>query len=313
MYLTCLQVLIVWFPNNSGVAVGVGNAAFGLGTVGLTELFSILIARTSHVTAIYLASAILGAGAVLPAMLMRLPSRHEIPVPEEQSSLLQEHDREERLPWYTLARLPNFWFYIFAVFSTSVTYMLNPYYFKLGQLFNRPLDELVLYFNISNLVATFCGLFITALTDVAGFGTGFFFSGSRNIMTVFMMVQALVLLLSIIVNNTLNFTAFVVIKALMKVIVTCHIGCAVLLAKDMFGPVNSCIVFGFGAGLALGSGEAASAWLMATVEAVFQPISAPSDYNAFYWIAAIWSTLGLISVVAVKKHNKSNRYDCLSV
>ncbi|CAN8071670.1 unnamed protein product [Agarophyton chilense] len=309
LFLTCMQALLVWYPHRSGLAIGLGHAAFGAGTVITTELFSLVLTRTDPVFAIYTASAILSTSAFFPAMFMRWPSENEISKQEEENRLLERLEPIERIPVSHIIRLPNFWLYIFTIFSTSVTYMLNPYYFKLGHLFGRPLDKLVLYFNISNIASTLCSLFVSTLTDFVRSNTGFFFSGSKNIMIFLMFLQTICLYLSINVNNTQNFRGFVVLKATMKIIEMSHVGCAALLARDLFGLSNSCIAFGFGAGLALGGGEAASAWLMGTVEALARPISAPSDYNPFYLIAVVWSTMGLICVMAVQRHKNSHKYE----
>lgn len=295
-------MLLAWFPHRPGLAVACGQTAFGLGTVFLTEIFSWLIGSLNHATSIFLASSILSVSAILPTVLMRWPSEGEVLNSEELEPLHVQPVQVEKMPWPRLLRLPNFWLYLFAVFSTSCSYMLNPYFFKIGMLFNQPFNELVMLFNVTNVASLICALFCTSLTDVLSY-SGFWFSGAKNLMIVFMLMQAFLMFMVILVNNAMQFWAFMVVKALLKIIMTCHVGYAAILARDLFGKNNSCVVFGFGAGLALGCGEASSAWLMAAVEAMKGTVSLPSDYNPFYWMAGIWSSLGLLCTILVDKHN----------
>lgn len=309
VYLLSIEVLLAWFPHNSGLAVGASQTAFGLGTIVLTQLFSVLLASTNHINAIFLASCCLTTGAVLPTLFMRWPSQGEVTPAEELQPLYPQSEQLEKLPWHRLICLRDFWLYLIAIFTTGATYMLNPYYFKLGTLFNAPFDQLVLLFNLGNLVATLLALFGTAMTDVVRFGSGFWFSGAKNLMIVFMLMQTALLFAMIAVNNAMNFWAFVVIKSLMKIVMACHAGYAAILARDLFGAQNSCIVFGFGAGLALGGGEGVSAWLMAAVEATVGHVKLPSDYNPFYWIGGVWSLVGLFCVLAVDRHKSARAMD----
>lgn len=309
VFLLGTEILLAWFPQQAGLAVGCGQSAFGIGTIILTEVFSVLIRTYDHVTAIFLASAILTCGAVFPTIFLRWPGEGEVndaaKTDQEEQPLLQTSTPTDKIPMQRLLMLRDFWLYIFAVFTTSTSYMLNPYYFKLGGLFNKPMGTLVLLFNLSNLAATLCGLFGTALTDVVKFGSGYFFSGAKNLMILFMIMQTLLFLQMIAVSNSMNFWGFIVIKALLKIVVTCHVGYAAILARDLFGASNSCVVFGFGGGLALGFGEGLSAWLMAAVERSVGIVKLPSDYSPYYWLAAVWSFLGLVCTVTVTRQHGS--------
>lgn len=270
--------------------------AFGVGTIVLTCVFSKLITGFNHVTAIFLSSCILVATAVFPCILLRWPSEGEISI-----ELNQHEEDADKIEWYDVLKVPNFWFYTVAVFTTGATYMFNPYFFKIGPLFNATFDQLVFWFTFSNLVSTILGLFGTTLTDYVGFGTGFWFSGAKNVSMILMVMQCVSLMVMIITSRLEIFWAFVVIKTLLKIVGVCHLGNSAILARDLFGSKNGCIVFGFGAGLALGSGEGVSALIMAGIEAVKGQMNSASDYNSFFWLATVWSMVGLSCLAATHR------------
>ena len=287
--------------------------AFGIGTIVLTYVFSKFITGLNHVSAIFLASCVLVATAALPCIFLRWPSDGEVSHLAELQPLNQREEDADKIKWYELLKLSNFWFYTVAVFATGATYMFNPYFFKIGPLFGASFDQLVFWFNLSNLISTAIGLFGTTLTDYVGFGTGFWFSGAKNVSVILMLMQCVSLMAMTIISKLEIFWGFVVIKTLLKIVGVCHLGNSAILARDLFGPRNGCIVFGFGAGLALGSGEGLSALIMAGIEAMKGQMDTASDYNSFFWVSTIWSILGLSCLLAAQRQGNLKaavRKDC---
>ena len=301
VYFLCIQLSIAWFPNHAGLVVGIAETCFSAGTIVLSYVFSKFITSLTYITAIYLASLVLVATAVLPSLYMRWPSVGELPQSEEMTPLTESLPEIAKIEWHQLLRLSNFWYFVVAVFTTGATYVFNPYFFRLGEMFHMPFDSLVLAFTLSNIVSTVFGLFGTALTDYVGFGNGFWFSGAKNVSLVLMLMQCVALIAMTVTSSLEIFWAFVVIKTFVKIVGVCHTGNSAILARDMFGPENGSTVFGIGAGLALGSGEGVSAWLMGALEALRGRAVVAADYNMFYWVAMVWSAIGALCLSATTR------------
>lgn len=313
----CNEALIGWFPQNRGLAVGLGTLAFGLGIVSLTILFTAFLTVASVADTIVITGCLLALG-MLPAVLfMRWPGESNIhydlsntlspegTVSNEETIPIRhkEHDYEQG-GYIGLAKSRNFWLYIIVVFTSGASFCLNPYFYKIGLLFGVSFHALVFWCNFVMIVSTLSGLFGGVLMDNRHLhsAAGFWSSPSRNIMLVLMSMQPLVMLMMVVANNFSMFWVFVLVRTLLSIIVTLHVSAAILLARDIFGNEDGSRAFGIGAGLSLGGGDSASVVLMSKsldIAANGVP-KVPSDFNLFYLIAAVWSVVGVICTVMIK-------------
>lgn len=226
----------------------------------------------------------------------------------------------QHLSWTQLVFSRPFMLYLIVVLTAGVSYAFIPYYFKLGALFDVSHDLLLFSFQITSIASTFFGLLSAIWTDHFVFHTatsslkasttrdGPFSSGAKNMMGLFLIVQTLFSFLLIPVSRANCFALFVVVVAFMKMIMASHAGCAALIARDIFGEKNSCLTFGIGGGLALGSGEGLSAAIMTWVDSgITKPTSemTPAEFNGFYWIAGCWSAVGTVSLILLQRYRKA--------
>lgn len=210
-----------------------------------------------------------------------------------------------RISWKDIIRTAEFWYYMIVVFTAGASYAFNPFYYKLGLLFARPMNQLVRFYQVTDFTATILSLAASSWTDAFHTRSGYWFSGARNLTIIFLVVQTVLFMWMTRLTKDGAFWGFLIVKSVLKIIMVSHGGCASLLARDFFGPSNSCIVFGFGAGLALGTGEGFSAWLMSAVETSAHKrhgsVLVAENYNPFFYAAAVWSTIGLACTIMMRK------------
>lgn len=290
--------------------VGCALLAYGLGTIVQSWVFNKLIATLGIVSALNTTAIGLTAAGLLPTLFLSwppstAPDGRALATPAEAIPLFRDSDADDtsiRLPWGKLVRLRSFWLYNGAVFSAGAAYALTPFFFKLGHVFGKPDYVMVTIFQVIGAMATVVGLVGGWAADVMRFGTGFFRSGAKNMTIICMVVQTVLFAALVPLSNTNNFWGFTVASGILIIITASHYASSAILANDFFGAVNSCLVFGIGAGLAIGLGEGLSAELMSAVEAGRDVNVAltPGSYSLFYVVGVIWSMIGLICILAVE-------------
>lgn len=313
-FLIGTQMLLWWAPNQAGLAVGIGQVFECLGTVLSMQAFHCLTATFGVSRALIITGPLLSLLSLIPAMLSRIPNARDV----HPRSMHAERGYEDscfqccgkgvKLHWSVIIGLRDFWLYVFIVFSGGVSYCFNPFFFKLGVLFKQPTSTLVRIYQAIDIGSSLICFIAAASVDRLRTGVGFWFSGARNLIMLFMLLQCSLFFALTFMTSNGWFGGFVVMKALLKVFMVCHEIFASLLARDFFGSANLGFVFGIGAGLAIGSGEACSAWLLSAVEVIMKwrkgstidSALGASDYNGFFIVAACWSFLGLVSVVALR-------------
>lgn len=309
-YTLVTEHLFVWLPKTPGFAVALGQMAFGMGSIVVAWLFDTLVKSVGLNRALVTSAAILGLPTFLAGICVRWPSE-QVSSPQAESQMSSEElspilgDGMRKLHWSRLTLTPEFWLYMVAVLSAGASYAFIPYYFKLGARFGASSNTLVKLFQITSVAATLFGMASSVWTEkfrTQGRGgcAGFFSSGSKNVMALFLGAQTGLFLVLIPICSSGAFVPFVVVVAVLKMIMASHAGCAVLLARDMFGEKNGCVVFGVGGGITLGLGEGISAGLMAAVEQWAEGAGykgSAGDFNAFYVVSAVWSLVGTISVL----------------
>lgn len=320
VFYMCNEALIAWFPERSGMAVGLGTLAFGFGIVGLTSLFSTYLSTFSVSDAILRASYTLTFGMVPAVIFMRWPdetsfgddatvitvpcagSTEEEAVPILDSGATQADDKG--VGFVGILKNYNFWLYVIVLFTTGASFCLNPYFYKIGLLYGASFDALVFWYNFINIVSTFAGLFAGAMMDSPYLRTqrGYWSSPSRNVMLGLMFTQTVLMALMVHANNTKCFWLFILGRCVLSVIVTVHACAAILLARDIFGNRDGSRAFGIGAGLSLGAGDSWSVVLMAIslYIAVGGLPKLTSDFNLFYEIAVAWSVVGVLCAALIK-------------
>lgn len=314
----CNEALIAWFPEHSGMAVGLGTLAFGFGIAGLTSVFSSYLAASSVPDAILRASYTLTLGMVPAVLFMRWPEESHnhgddatvIAVPgvsaseDEMVSILDAKQVTEGIGYIGILKSYNFWLYVIVLFTTGASFCLNPYFYKIGLLYGASFKALVFWYNFINIVSTIAGLFAGALMDSPYLRTrsGYWSSPSRNVMLALMSIQTVLMALMVYANNATCLWLFIFARCILSVIVTVHGCAAILLARDIFGNRDGSRAFGIGAGLSLGAGDSWSVVLMALslYIAVGGLPKITSDFNLFYEIAVVWSAVGVLCAALIK-------------
>lgn len=309
LYPLVIELLFSWMPDAPGTAVGLGQLSFGFGSIFSAWVYHMLISIYGVGQALCVSAIVSGIVSFVASMFISWnPNSNKktfegVDETRERTALLQ--NPEIRIPWSKLIISYQFWLYIVVVLTAGASYAFIPYYFKLGRLFGATPSELIWYFQLTSLAATVFGMVSSMWTEKLSVGTnGPFSSGARNLMGLFLIFQTIFMGSLIWISQKQQFGLFVIAIAILKMIMASHAGCAVLVARDVFGEVNSCIVFGIGGGLALGGGEGLSAATMTLVESWIagtdgRPI--PGDYNAFYIIATVWSVIGTLCLVLLRR------------
>lgn len=288
--------------------MGAGQMVAGLGTICFTVLYDRLITSGGCINAIYLGTVLLIALIALTSLFIEWPS----------SSLPDISDREAGhyasapaspdefpgnvLPWYHIVQRARFWHYVFVTITSQTGFVFIPYYFKVGLSFARPMDVLVRSFEMSFLVAALTRPFAGLLSDALKSGQGQLSMGSKNTMSLLLFLQAALFLLLIPVSNAASYTGLVVIVALIYIMFSTGECVSPVLARDMFSPANSSLVFGGGGSLAYGLGEVLSTRMMAiVVPSDSNGNSPPSSYNRYYFICFLWTMAGLAASLMLSK------------
>lgn len=312
--------LFSWMPATPGLAVGLAQLSFGTGSILVAWLFNVLIERYGVVYSIIFSGIGMSFLSSVPSFFIAWPSNvsqlldDDVIDGEDEALLSCAENKEHHLNWNELMFSFEFGLYIMAVLTAGVSYAFIPYYFKIGESFNVSSQVLIMTFQVTGVAATIFGLLASMWTDNFAIARNrWFSSGSKNMMGFFLVIQTSLCFALIFMSRMNLFIPFVISVAFMKMIMAAHAGCAALIARDFFGKKNSCIVFGIGGGLALGTGEGSSAALMAFVES-HSPVDmvGPRMFEPFYFIAGIWSAVGLVCLILLKKHRKAFQNNRLS-
>lgn len=272
---------------------------FGLGCAFFSSFFEYLLRNFRCSTAFLITAAALAAPSASCIGLLKWPSGPG-PLQENVSENTLKDEHHLVIPWTKLPFLLPFWYYVASIFAGQVGYAFIPYFFKIGRSFGKSTDVLVNSFQVAILLSTISRPFVGMLSDSLKWGHGFFGMGSKNVLIILLILQltAFVCLVSFS-----TFLGFVVCSCIVLVVFS---GVAVessILARDMFTPVNSSLVFGFGASIAMGFGEFGTGEIMAAVDnAPAFEVSGASKYHPFYMLSAALSVFGLLSCFMLQKH-----------
>lgn len=293
-------------PERPGLAVGCGQMAFGMGAIVFSSVFNALLKAVGCVNALYVTAALWS----IPALLSTLCI--EWPPPDSggggggggasDSSGDELSLKPVKISWKVLPFLPSVWLYMGVAFTIQAEFGLVPYFFKIGHSFNKPMHTLVDAFQIANLLGTAGRLFAGILADSLGCGWGHLFSGAKNLMVILMALQTILFFSLSPLSAAGNFDGFMVVVLLLFIVSGAGACDAAVLARDLFSPANSSIMFGVGAGLTMGIGEAVSAGLLSFVDGMHSSADTiPSSYNVYYFIGGWWSFGGLLCILFVER------------
>lgn len=295
-----MEMLAAWYPHRPGLIIGIGQLTYGVGSISASSLYHYLLVHFSSSTAIYITSAIMSIPIGISVPLIQWPP-FDLSIPQQDSEarpLVQQ--KNAPLTIYQLVYTPAFWLYISTIFSLRAGMAFVAYFFKIGKTFGRDMTSLVTSFQAATVVGTLARPVTGALVDVLKYGDGFFSLGSKNAILVLLTSQAASFLALIRASSKNSYGQFAFFAGLVQVVFAAGTCCLPLLAREQFGSINSCVVFGTGGSLAGGFGEIFAIGMMALVENCGERPETPSEYSTFYLLAFFWSACGLLSAILLK-------------
>ena len=306
-YLISLEALASWFPNNPGLAVGLGHMSFGIGTIVSASIFDMFISRFGIVNAFFLSGFLMFIPTLLVSFCLDWPERtreFDFWSGDELKKIL-DYDENKISSWRELVGIPQFWLFCVTLLCAQGAYSIIPYFYAIGISFGSSMDTLVRLSQIMNFASFSTRLLVGCVTDHFKMKKGFFAMGSKNILMAVLSLQSICCLLLIPISMVRWFQAFVIISGF--TFATFAGACCVcsLLAREQFGSNNSSMVFGIGGSLSMGLGEVTSISMMRFVERQNEVLTGPSDFNLFYLLAAIISLLGLLCCLRIQKYKRS--------
>lgn len=294
-----MELLAVWVPHRPGLAVGIGQMMFGVGSIVGSSIFKYLAQNYATSDALYVTAAILSlpSAAVTP-FLQWPPLRYQHHSKANESNTIVTSPAP--LSWKRLSFMPSFWLYVATIFCLQAGYVFIAYYFEIGRTFGTDLGSLVASFQAANALGTILRPLSGALIDILKSGDGFFSIGSKNIIIILYLVQMASfasLLLASWMNAEMGYAVFAGL-----IIATFSAGscCAPLLAREQFGHVNSSVVFGAGGSISMGLGETIAILIMAAVEKAAERSDVPTAYQGYYVISVVWCFIGLAACMLIK-------------
>lgn len=306
-FLLSLELLTAWSPVHPGLAVGIGQMAFGLGSIFAAAVYEELINRLGVIQAIIVSTAVLSiVSSVLSCFLIW-------PAP---SSCGERHEDREQdltmqctlpLSFQNLLQIPSFWLYISCLFSTQIGFLFIPYYFNIGLSFGKPMHVVIKSYETMFLAATLLRPVIGVMCDNFKFGTQEFSMGSKNVAVLMLFAQGLFFLLLIPISNHGSYIGFVIATTVVFVSFSAGECVAPILSRDMFGPANSAVVFGIGGSISFGLGELFAAELVSIFVSSESLKTKPSSYNWSYFLAFISTGFGLFATIMISRYGEALR------
>lgn len=307
-YLISLELLAAWSPARPGLAVGLGNLAYGLGTIAFSGLFEYLLERVKCSTALFITGIALVFFSAPSIALLSWPCKKCSTQGGFPESYADVDDEGELISWRKLPFLIPFWHYVLAIFAGQTGYAFIPYFFNIGRSFGMSSTTVIRSYQIAITCSTVFRLLVGVLSDCLKWGNGFFSIGSKNVTLLLFIMQSFSYIALISFSQTLNYDGFVFSAS---VILMVFAGVAVesaVLARDIFSPSNSSLIFGVGASIAMGIGEVMSGKIMAAVDLSARSAElSPEKYNMFYVIGVVLSIQGFLVCIMLRRYKAPRR------
>lgn len=302
-YLVCLELLAAWVPSRPGLAVGIGQMSFGLGSIFFSSFFEYLLQRFQCSTTFLIAAMVLGVPSAANVFLMEWPCEDES-AEETESDFTDRTNRQGTvISWRKLPLFLPFWYYVLSILAGQVGFAFIPYFFKIGSSFGQSTDAVVLSFQIAILCSTIARPFLGLLADALKWGSGPFSHAAKNLTFLLLATQLAALLGLVSFSTSSNFIGFVVCSCFILIVFAGSAVGAPVLGRDMFGTVNSALVFGIGTSVAMGCGEFIFGVLMGAIDsAASAERVGPAKYNLFYMLSAAVSVFGIMSCTMIRTY-----------
>lgn len=217
-YLLCTELLTAWMPNNAGLAVGLGQPAFAMGSILFSGCFNSLVHSLRTANAVRLSGLLLDVPVLFASFLVSWPGTQiceeecgdqEIGYTEQASDSTKEEVRGENIQLAVLLRSSCFWLYMLGVFCSQTGFATVPFFFDMGTSFGSRLENVILLFQIVNTAGTLSRLCGGILADSLPIPIGK--NGTKTLMVILPALQTLAFLsLGIVTNGRTSFWIFVV-------------------------------------------------------------------------------------------------------
>lgn len=202
---------------------------------------------------------------------------------------------------------PKFWVYSFIVFSSQVSYPFFSGYFSIGDSFGVSTESLASSFQKTFLVSTLLRPVGGYLMDLCSWGSGRFSVGSRNVLFLSLLTEALLLLEMVSASYLEDFSRMQMALAGMFLMYPLVCSCAPVLARDIFGSENSATVFGVGGSCALGAGAFSSLASLSLVSGAIPGVKPrPIAFVSIYTLFVLTAFAGLITCLTLQKFSFVN-------
>eukprot|EP00177_Eucheuma_denticulatum_P006391 GFKZ01011665.1.p1 GENE.GFKZ01011665.1~~GFKZ01011665.1.p1 ORF type:complete len:542 (+),score=39.02 GFKZ01011665.1:303-1928(+) len=322
-YVICLEILAACSPSRPGLLIGTGQLAFGLGGLTFAAIFHSLVEHFDIKSMFRISGTVLFLPSLLSSIFLSWPHNDQAVRPDTESlwntfTTQEQHKLIERkldspIPWKRLLVLKSFWCYMIIIMAAQSGFAFYPYFFKIGMSFGFSDAAVVGYFQIVLFISTVLRPLGGIMSDSLRWGGGRFSVGPRNTMVVLLLFQIIMFAALIQVSYNVDFFGFVVATAGVLFVFSAGACGPALMAREIFGPENSALVFGMGGGIAMGMGEFISGELMAFVDwSDESEFSGPSKYVDFYAISIVFSVLGLLCCALMQTYGSERAGDQIS-
>lgn len=274
-------------PHCPGLAIGIGQMSFGIGTIAFSGIFEQLTKTLGTVPAIHASALALATATWLTVPFMQWPAGADTP----KECVNTQTFKGVKISTKRLPFLRDFWLYMGTVFTSQVGFALVPFYFEMSADFGVSQQRAVLLFQLTNSVTTVARLCAGALADRYG---------SRRLIFVLLGFQVALYAIMAASACAHAFTAFACGALGVLVVFSSVASVSAVFARDLFGPMNSAVVFGVGAGVTMGLGESISVTLAGALAADIPRAVGPVRFNLYFAIAAIVSAAGTLCAWAAK-------------
>lgn len=305
VFLIGLEILACCFPNNAGLAVGSGSMTAGFGSIGFTAFFEWSVEKYGCVQALYMSGFVISTAIFLISIGVVWPQEL---CTSETIALTGIHLEDDNvssgklLDWSTMIKMPQFYMYSFLLLAEQAGYAFFAFFFVIGKRFGKESSALANAFEAMLLLGTVSRPVVGLLADKLSWGKGRFSIGSRNIMRILMLTQAVAYFGLIPASNAENYGVFSWCVAMIIMVFFCASGMALVLAKDIFGAGNSSLVFG--AACSIGYGIGSFVWTKAVSVLEISGVETARAYNRFYWVAGLFNVVGIVSGVLLTRYEE---------
>lgn len=277
---------------------------FSFGVIIFADIFKSLIHALGVVNAVYASAALISIPLAITALIIQWPSSDE---PIQDTEEREEGRRNgilvhpSRFPC-----LPVFWLFVITFLTLQAGAALYSYFLPIGMSFSMPIDVVIPYFQMGNLVGLLTRLPAAMFIDKMAFGTGMFAFGSKNVMLMLLVLQIMLISLMWFFSLKGAFMPFAICAVGMWGILSGSATAAPFLARDLFGERNGPAAFGIASSIAFGGGEFFAMYLISLVDKMGGTGKRiPSRYVPFYAIEVAASLITLVCCLALRRSQEA--------